>query len=103
MIKETNPMRDDKGGNPISGKPLSPKHGIASPYPMILSWNIFLDIRALSFEVVMKSPSSTRTGVQLLIGMFSFYWRNNNKNATVDTRPREFGVSRHILSGIRDE
>lgn len=58
MIKETNPTRDDKGGNLISGKPLSPKHGIASPYPMILSWNIFLDIRALSFEAAMKSPSS---------------------------------------------
>jgi hypothetical protein len=58
MIKETNPIRDDKGGNLISGKPLSPKHGLASPYPMILSWNIFLDICALSFEVAMKFPSS---------------------------------------------
>jgi hypothetical protein len=29
-----------------------------APYPMILSWNIFLDIRALSVEVVMEFPSS---------------------------------------------
>lgn len=40
---------------------------------------------------------------QILIGMFSFHWRNNNKNATVDTGLHGFGVSRHILSGIGDE
>ncbi|MGA9151357.1 MAG: hypothetical protein WBZ36_12330, partial [Candidatus Nitrosopolaris sp.] len=53
--------------------------------------------------ICVRSLASTKTGVQLLIGMFSFHWRNNNKNATVDTRLRKFGVSRHILSGIGDE
>lgn len=44
MIKETKPDEGDNVASSYREKPLSPKHGIASPYPIVLSWNIFLDI-----------------------------------------------------------
>jgi hypothetical protein len=43
-------MRVTKVATSYREKPLSPKHGTASPYPMILPWNICLDIRIKILE-----------------------------------------------------